>query len=142
MQERFNYHINDIAHAAHYILQNIGTNKIICFEAAMGAGKTTLITEICKQLNVIDLPSSPTFSIINEYKTIDNQSIYHLDLYRIRDEEELLQAGVEEVLYSGNYCFVEWPKIAKNIVPSDVITFYIEILNEQEREIVLTNNSH
>jgi tRNA threonylcarbamoyladenosine biosynthesis protein TsaE len=101
----------------------------------MGSGKTTLITEICKQLGVMDLPSSPTYSIINEYKTKGDDTIYHLDLYRIKDVDEAIQAGVEDVLYSGNICFIEWPTVAKELLPEGYINVLITLIDANTREI-------
>jgi tRNA threonylcarbamoyladenosine biosynthesis protein TsaE len=140
MANNYSYHINNITQAAHYILQNVGNAKVIAFTATMGMGKTTLINELCKQLQVIDVISSPTFSIINEYKTATNQTVYHLDLYRVKDVEEAIQAGVEDVLYSGNYCFVEWSQVANDILPEDTIFIEIKMISETEREIFLTSN--
>jgi tRNA threonylcarbamoyladenosine biosynthesis protein TsaE len=133
-----NYTLPHIAQAAQYILQQIGDAKVICFEASMGSGKTTLINEICKQLSVIDATSSPTFSIINQYKTKQETTIYHLDLYRLKDEEELMQIGVEDVLYSNDYCFVEWPQLAKNIMPDNAMLAKIAIISEEERQVEVT----
>ena len=76
----------------------------------MGSGKTTFIHALCDVLGVTDAVGSPTFSIINQYQMADGQTLYHLDLYRINDDEEAVQAGIEEVLYSGDYCMVEWPE--------------------------------
>ncbi len=132
------YKLQHISQAVQYILQTIGNAKIICFTAPMGAGKTTLINEICKQLGVTDATSSPTFSIINQYKTIDDAIVYHLDLYRVKDEEEAIQAGVEEVLYSGNYCFVEWPQVAATFMPDGAVNVSIEILNKVERKVIVS----
>ncbi len=103
----------------------------------MGAGKTTLITEICKQLAVQDVPSSPTYSIINEYTTTSQATIYHLDLYRIQSVEEAIQAGVEDVLYSGNLCLVEWPAIAATIMPANVLDVSITYVSDTVRQLQL-----
>jgi tRNA threonylcarbamoyladenosine biosynthesis protein TsaE len=139
MANNYSYHINNITQAAQYILQHIGNTKVIAFTATMGMGKTTLINELCKQLGVMDATSSPTFSIINEYKTATNQIIYHVDLYRVKDVEEAIQAGVEDILYSGNYCFVEWPQVANDILPADTIFIETKMISESEREILILN---
>ena len=129
------YHINDIKKAARFILQNGIDNKVFAFYGAMGTGKTTLITAICKELDVVDLPNSPTFSIINEYKTKEAETIYHIDLYRIKTVEEAIQSGVEEVLYSGCKCFIEWPQLAVEILPNSMNHIQINWLNDLDREI-------
>jgi tRNA threonylcarbamoyladenosine biosynthesis protein TsaE len=133
------YQLQHITQAAQFILHNIGEAKVIAFTATMGMGKTTLINELCKQLGVMDATSSPTFSIINEYKTATNQIIYHVDLYRVKDVEEAIQAGVEDILYSGNYCFVEWPQVANDILPADTIFIETKMISESEREILILN---
>ncbi|GAB1416429.1 tRNA (adenosine(37)-N6)-threonylcarbamoyltransferase complex ATPase subunit type 1 TsaE [Paludibacter sp.] len=89
-------------------------NKVFCFNGKMGAGKTTFIKAICKSMGVTDIVNSPTFSIVNEYHTNNNEIIYHFDCYRINKIQEALDLGAEEYLYSGYYCFIEW---AENIAP-------------------------
>ena len=116
------------------------THKIILFDAPMGAGKTTLINEISKQLGVIDATSSPTFSIANEYfATKLDESIYHFDLYRLEDEEEAYDMGMDEYLDSGRYCFIEWPEKAPHIIPDDHTIIQIEILDQEKRKLTLSN---
>ena len=100
-------------HVAQDIAVAIKDNKVVLFYGEMGAGKTTLIKEICAQLGVTDGMSSPTFALVNEYHTKDNSTIYHFDLYRIKNIEECLDMGMEEYIQSGNYCFIEWPEIAR-----------------------------
>jgi tRNA threonylcarbamoyladenosine biosynthesis protein TsaE len=111
--------------------------KVWAFDAAMGAGKTTFIHALCDVLGVTDAVGSPTFSIINQYKTTNGQIIYHLDLYRIKDEEEALQAGVEDVLYSGELCLVEWPEKIPGLMPQDALHITIETINSQTRRITV-----
>ena len=103
----------------------------------MGAGKTTLVKEICKVLNCIDTASSPTFSLVNEYKTTDNESVYHFDFYRIEDEEEALDIGIEDYLYSDNWCLIEWPDNVKNLLPLGATRLEISILDSSTRNIQL-----
>lgn len=105
------------------------------FTGDMGVGKTTLIKKICSLKGVVDVVSSPTFSIINEYHTEEGEKIFHLDLYRLKDEEEAIQAGVEEVLQSGNLCLVEWPSIAENLFPENTIHFVVELVEGEVRRI-------
>jgi tRNA threonylcarbamoyladenosine biosynthesis protein TsaE len=133
----FSYSLTDIDTAAQWLLQQVGQHKIICFEAPMGSGKTTLISSICKLLHVTESTSSPTFSIINEYKTTDDKTIYHIDLYRIKDQEELLQIGFEDVLYSGNRCFIEWPSNGFDLIPNEALTINIAMITETERAIAI-----
>jgi tRNA threonylcarbamoyladenosine biosynthesis protein TsaE len=96
-------------------------HKVVLFYGEMGNGKTTLIKQLCKKLGVSESTSSPTFSIVNEYKTDKNNTIYHFDFYRIKNESEVLDFGYEEYLYSGNYCFIEWPEKIPNMLPDDVV---------------------
>ena len=84
------------------------TNKVILFHGEMGVGKTTLIKQLCKSLGVTDATSSPTFSLVNEYETTTNQLVYHFDFYRLNKETEALDMGIDDYLYSGNWCFIEW----------------------------------
>jgi len=122
--------------AAKQILDFIGNNKVVLFFAPMGAGKTTLINELCRQLQVYDQPSSPTFSIVNEY-TSPNGNIYHFDFYRLKDEEEALDLGYEDYFFSGNYCFIEWPEKINSLLPEDAIVIKISLTTAGSREITL-----
>ncbi len=119
------------------IISNLTESKIILFKGEMGVGKTTLIKEICKQLGVIDSMSSPTFSVVNEYKTNDNKIIYHFDLYRIKNIEECFDLGMEEYIYSNNYCFIEWPEIALPLLPEKYYTLSIKTYTDNTRSITL-----
>ena len=94
------------------LLEFAGAEKIFLFDAPMGAGKTTFIKAICHYLGVSDTMSSPTYSIVNEYDTINKSKIYHFDLYRLKSSNELLDLGFEEYISSGNYLFIEWPEMA------------------------------
>ena len=102
----------------------------------MGAGKTTFIHELCAVKGVIDPVGSPTFSIINEYR-YPGGKIFHIDLYRLKDEEEALRAGVEDVLYSGDLCLVEWPARAPGIFPPGTIGLQITAIDRDIREIIV-----
>jgi tRNA threonylcarbamoyladenosine biosynthesis protein TsaE len=112
--------------------------KVWAFDAAMGTGKTTFIHALCDVLGVTDAVGSPTFSIINQYQLADGHMLYHLDLYRINDEEEAIQAGIEDVLYSGEYCMVEWPKKISALMPDDALNVHLETMNELKRRITIT----
>lgn len=112
-------------------------HKVVLFYGEMGNGKTTLIKQLCKKLGVNESTSSPTFSIVNEYKTNDNKTIYHFDFYRIKDENEVLDFGYEEYLYSNNFCFIEWPEKIPNMLPENVIKVYINLDKNNNRLISL-----
>jgi len=119
------------------IVASLGERKIILFYGEMGSGKTTLIKEICRQLGVTDSMSSPTYALVNEYDCPKGK-IYHFDLYRVKNLEECLDIGMEEYLYSGNYCLIEWPDMAASLYPEDVVKVRIEG-NEDLRAIVAGN---
>ena len=113
---KYTYTIQDLPDIAEKVLLQ-ASNKILLFYGDMGVGKTTLIKEITKKLGVKDVINSPTFSIVNEYE-IENDKIYHFDFYRIENEEELLDIGIEEYFYNKHWCFVEWPEKAKSLLPT------------------------
>jgi tRNA threonylcarbamoyladenosine biosynthesis protein TsaE len=117
------------------VITAIGDKKVIALHGQMGAGKTTFSHAFCNALGVIDVVSSPTFSIINVYETKDDKTIYHLDLYRLKDEEEAIQAGVEDCLYSGNICLVEWPERIPTIFPENTLHIKINVVNTRQRRI-------
>jgi len=120
------------------IIEQAGKRKIILLEGEMGAGKTTLIKEICLKLGVQDIVSSPTFGIVNEY--VGAQSVvYHFDAYRLEDEDEAYDIGVEEYLDSGNWCLIEWPDKIAGLLPSEDEMMKVEIKEEQG---VRTYTSH
>jgi tRNA threonylcarbamoyladenosine biosynthesis protein TsaE len=124
--------INDVAKK---VIAAMGNKTVIALHGQMGAGKTTFTHAFCNALGVVDVVSSPTFSIINQYQTNNGQTIYHLDLYRLKDEEEAIQAGVEDCLYSGNICLVEWPERIPTIFPEDTLNIKIEVINASKRII-------
>ena len=112
--------------------------KVFAFYGEMAAGKTTVIEELCKIKGVQDVMGSPTFSIINEYAYHEDgydKCIYHIDLYRLNGEQEVIQAGVEDCLYSGQVCFVEWPQKAAALFDTNTVRVFIEPMNETERRI-------
>lgn len=132
-----NYTITQLSEVAHQIIDT-ASNKVLLFYGEMGVGKTTLIKEIVKQLGVDDIVSSPTFSLVNEYLSLKGETIYHFDFYRITDEEEALDIGVEEYFDSNNWCFVEWPENIKNLLPLNAVTISI-IRNENESRSLVIN---
>ena len=107
--------------------------KQFAIYGSMGVGKTTFITAICKELGALDLVSSPTFSILNEYKTKKGETIFHFDFYRIDEPEELFDIGFEEYLSVDNWCFIEWPEIAESLIPDSFVKVYIEAYKTGER---------
>ena len=118
-------------------------NKVIAFHGNVGAGKTTFIHALCDDKKVTSVVGSPSFSIINEYVYTEGNKefkIYHLDLYRIKDEQEAIEAGVEDCLFSGHTCLVEWPEKAAALLPSDSLHVNIEALDEQTRRITIGDN--
>ncbi len=112
--------------------QAFGQYKVFAFYGQMGAGKTTFIHALCNAKQVSNTVGSPTFSIINEY-SYPGGVIQHMDLYRLKNEEEAVQAGVEDALYSGNTCLVEWPERIPNLFPENTINIYLESVDEQTR---------
>lgn len=123
--------------AAAQFLSLIKNSRTIAFHGEMGAGKTTFIHALCEVLGVKDAVGSPTFSIINQYQTAGNEIVYHIDLYRLKDEEEAIQTGVEDCLYSGNYCFVEWPEKAAGLFPENTLHVYIVPVDNDSRKLTI-----
>lgn len=113
-------------------------NKVILFHGEMGVGKTTLIKQLCKSLGVTDATSSPTFSLVNEYQTKENQLVYHFDFYRLNHETEALDMGVDDYLYSGNWCFIEWAEKIPNLIPESHSVITIELLPDGKRALDLS----
>lgn len=110
--------------------------KVCLFEGEMGAGKTTLIKEICKQLGIKDTVQSPTFSIINEYRSPDDKPVYHFDFYRIEGVEEAMQIGAEEYFFSGDLCLIEWPSRVAAILPDTYLEIQIGVGQDSSRNIL------
>ena len=112
--------------------------KIILFNGEMGVGKTTLIKQLCKSLGVEDATSSPTFSLVNEYYTSNNQIVYHFDFYRLNKETEALDMGVDDYLYSGNWCFIEWSEKISSLIPEEhsIVTIELEVDGKRKLELV------
>ncbi len=117
---------------SNYIIEKGLDYKIWIFDGEMGAGKTTLIKSICKNLGVFDEVSSPTFSIVNEYKTVDGITVYHFDFYRIKSIEEAYDMGVEDYFSSGNICLIEWPEKIKEILENEIVfQIFINLKNKK-----------
>ena len=113
-------------------------SKVVLLSGEMGAGKTTLINAICSLIKVVDTPSSPTFSLINEYHTESGERIYHFDCYRIESAEEALDFGAEEYLSSGDLCLIEWGEKIEAVLPDDYQRIHIEKMEGNKRKIKLT----
>lgn len=126
--------LDTLSDTARIFLVKYKGKKVFAFHGEMGAGKTSFIHAVCDVLKVGERVTSPTFSIINEYKA-GEQVVYHIDLYRIKDDEEAVRAGVEDCLFSGNQCFVEWPSKAPLIFPDETVHLYIRVLDQQTRAI-------
>lgn len=131
-----NYSLLNLNQIAKDIVKN-SKHKILLFHGEMGVGKTTLIKEICKELGTDDITSSPTFSIVNEYKTSNNDPIYHFDFYRVNNEEEAYNIGVEDYFYTDAWCLIEWPSIIKNLLPLIASNIYLTKLDDEQRNIQL-----
>lgn len=136
------YHgLIELEGVAKKIIDQAVNKKIWIFDGEMGAGKTTLIKAICKLLGSEDHVSSPTFSIVNEYRDTDDQAIYHFDFYRIKDEQEASDIGVEEYLDSDALCLIEWPSKIPSLLPEkDVMSLEIKVISEEERKILITHH--
>ncbi|HXB93710.1 MAG TPA: tRNA (adenosine(37)-N6)-threonylcarbamoyltransferase complex ATPase subunit type 1 TsaE [Puia sp.] len=128
------FRLQDIGEAAAGFWRTFPGQNVFAFHGGMGAGKTTFIHALCEVRGVTDVVGSPTFSIINEYR-YPGGSIFHIDLYRLRDEAEALRAGVEDVLYSGEICLVEWPDRAPGIFPPETVHVDIEMVDPDTRKI-------
>ncbi len=111
--------------------------KVLLFKGNMGVGKTTLIKSLAKNLGVSDATSSPTFSLVNQYQIFQNQYVYHFDVYRIKNEIEALDMGIDEYLNSGNWCFIEWPENIPSLIPKEHSTIKIELLPDGKRKLIL-----
>lgn len=131
------FSLEEIETIAERILKE-NTKRIILFNGEMGAGKTTFIKALSKKMGVNETMSSPTFSLVNEYKTIDNQTIYHFDFYRLKSETEALDMGIEDYFYSDNWCFIEWSEKIKNLIPTEHSTITIELEKNGKRRLKLS----
>jgi tRNA threonylcarbamoyladenosine biosynthesis protein TsaE len=128
--------INDLPVAASAIIDFATDQKIFLFYGDMGAGKTTLIKSLCKQLGSDDNVTSPTFAIVNEYTGAEN-NIYHFDFYRLKNQSEAMDIGFEEYLYSGKYCFIEWPEKIPDLLPLHYVTVKIQAQDDNSRGITV-----
>lgn len=133
MQVEFN--LKDLDAVIEQVWAKNKKNKVWTINATMGVGKTTCIHALCKFLQVDDVISSPTFSIINEYESKMVGTIFHVDLYRLKNEQEVLDVGVEDIINSNKYCFIEWPDKANFLLPNDYANIQITLLENEKRMI-------
>ena len=118
--------LSALPETARLLLNNFPNDRIFAFYGAMGAGKTTFIKAICHELGSNDYVTSPTFALINEYSTSEGSVIYHFDFYRIKKLEEAFDLGYEDYIYSGNYCFIEWPEMIEQLLPEGIVEVRIK----------------
>ena len=130
-----NFTLYKIQEVAIKLLWDSANYKVFALHGEMGAGKTTFIHALCEAMGVMDVITSPTFSIINQYQTNNGQTIYHMDLYRVKDANEAINAGVEDCLYSGNICLVEWPEKAAGIFPDETLHITITSVDDNTRNL-------
>ncbi|WP_341228338.1 tRNA (adenosine(37)-N6)-threonylcarbamoyltransferase complex ATPase subunit type 1 TsaE [uncultured Arcticibacterium sp.] len=129
--------LEDLPSVAQQIIEFAGDANVWLFEGNLGAGKTTLIKELCSQLGFSEAVQSPTFSIVNVYPIDNGAELYHFDCYRLKNEEEAYDFGIEEYLYSGNVCLIEWPEVIANLLPVPHLLISLEIEEDQSRTIGL-----
>ena len=127
--------VSEIPEAAAELIGAIGDAKVVAFYGRMGAGKTTLIREICRQKGVRETVASPSFAIVNAYNTADGEPVYHFDFYRIRDVREAYDLGYEEYFFGGDLCLIEWPEIVEELLPTDCLRLRIEAPAENKRVV-------
>lgn len=130
--------IGDLPDAAAEIIEALDGRNVIAFFGQMGAGKTTLIREICAQLGSTDVVTSPTFALVNRYDTAEGRPIFHFDFYRIERPEEAFDMGYEEYFDSEGLCLVEWPEKIEELLPDDVMRIEIEVLSPSKRHITIS----
>ena len=130
------YNLSEIEHIAKTIISSSKSN-VLLFHGEMGAGKTTLIKSLVKELDVQETASSPTFSIVNEYISINDKVIYHFDFYRIEKEEEALDLGFEEYLNQGDWIFIEWPEKIASLLPLNAQKITIDTISASKRQMIL-----
>ncbi|MBR2290685.1 MAG: tRNA (adenosine(37)-N6)-threonylcarbamoyltransferase complex ATPase subunit type 1 TsaE [Prevotella sp.] len=128
--------IENIREAAQTFVEQIGDRTVFAFYGKMGAGKTTFIKAICEELGVSDVITSPTFAIVNEYRSdTTGELIYHFDFYRIKKLEEVYDMGYEDYFYSGALCFIEWPELIDELLPEDAVKVSIEENSDGSRTV-------
>lgn len=132
--------LEQIHEAAREFISAMGDNTVFALYGKMGAGKTTFVKALCEELGVSDVITSPTFAIVNEYRSDENgELIYHFDLYRIKKLSEVYDMGYEDYFYSGALCFIEWPELVEELLPGDAVKVTIEELEDGTRKIVIND---
>lgn len=130
--------LDNIREAAKQFIANIGDSTVFAFYGNMGAGKTTFVKAVCEELGVDDVITSPTFSIVNEYRSEQTgELIYHFDFYRVKKIEEVYDMGFEDYFYSGALCFIEWPELCDEVLPDDTVKVYIKEEPDGSRTVTL-----
>ncbi|QKZ12871.1 tRNA (adenosine(37)-N6)-threonylcarbamoyltransferase complex ATPase subunit type 1 TsaE [Spirosoma sp. KUDC1026] len=130
--------LDELDKVAHQLLAEGRVRSVWLFDGDMGAGKTTLIKALCRALGVISMVQSPTFSIVNEYTTHEGHSVYHFDCYRLRNEAEALDIGIEEYFDSGDYCFIEWPERIEALWPTSYYRVRLAVNPDGSRTVTTT----
>lgn len=129
------YSLENMAKPVAMLLGLLKGPRVLAFHGEMGAGKTTLIRELCAGLGSSDAASSPTFSLVNQYSLPEGRSIFHIDCYRLKSAEEAVHAGLADCFDSGQYCFVEWPEPVDGLLPDDTVHCFITTLSDNERKL-------
>jgi tRNA threonylcarbamoyladenosine biosynthesis protein TsaE len=124
--------VHSLDSAAGQILNTYSGHRVFALFGKMGVGKTTFIKALCRRLHVKDVVNSPTFAIVNEYLNTKGESIYHFDFYRLKKESEAIDIGYEEYVYSGCYCFMEWPEMIENLLPEGYVSIRLEADDETD----------
>ena len=121
------------------ILKSCEPHRVFAFDGPMGAGKTTFIKKLCEEMGTMDIVNSPTFAIVNVYDVEQpyRGEVYHFDCYRLKDIREAMDFGAEEYLYSGNYCFIEWPQLIDSLLPDDTVSVHITPLENGDRQLTI-----
>ncbi|TSJ40113.1 tRNA (adenosine(37)-N6)-threonylcarbamoyltransferase complex ATPase subunit type 1 TsaE [Fluviicola chungangensis] len=135
MKELIAHKLEDIPFVAKELLETIGNRKVIAFYAEMGSGKTTLISAVLRAMGIESPEGSPTYSLVNTYDSPYYGEVMHFDVYRLNSIEEAMDAGIEELLYSGATCFVEWAEIIEPLLPEDVVTVRISVSSNGDRVV-------
>lgn len=134
--------ISDIPRTATLFLEEYGHNKVFAFDGEMGVGKTTFILALLKAMGINELEGSPSYSLVNVYESVLYGKVYHLDVYRLKNETEAYDIGIEEMLYSGGICFIEWPEKIINLLPYNTIWVYIRKLDDNSRTLTVEHNDN
>lgn len=130
------FSLDEIKQVAQKIIAE-NPKKVILFNGNMGVGKTTLIKALATELGVTNATSSPTFSLVNEYQAANNQLVYHFDVYRLKNEIEALDMGIDEYLYSGHWCFIEWAEKIPNLIPEEHSVIHLSLTSDGKRHLSL-----